>query len=504
MEFIELAVRIHLDHFDAPRGADPDAWFVMAKADGTACAPSPQPTATVAVHAAVTARPGFAKPSVGIFATTLRGPTGPVLAHTRFATLVFAVAALDHGANARRDIDVVRSRVIAESKRRLGNELRDIAQEVLAGSIPSLAEVRKRLDSQFDADEFTSVVDDVGRGLVSRNVDTVPTFPDLLAHAIDGVPIDVPLRRVDGKVRSRLTGVVERTDIHEPPTIGLACLGDGRLRICGRSAGKRAFTHERSATGVWGSASALGDTALSSGVTVATGTDGARTYAVARGLDRTIRIKLPDSGDSWDRLPGGKFATGAGVACSADGSRVYVAATAEDGNVHATIGFDGGARWTDWMPTGVRSIASPALACSADGATLFLATLGEDRRLYESVVDTRQSDLRPTAGTRIGSLRFRSAPGCACSGDGARRWIGAVGDDGQLRVGGPGRAGWSELGEVISAPALACSTDGKRLHVAAIDKALRLRHRSSTDGGAGWPKPHGVSWEVLRENAAWF
>ncbi|OKH76917.1 hypothetical protein EB73_01980 [Mycobacterium sp. SWH-M3] len=203
-----------------------------------------------------------------------------------------------------------------------------------------------------------------------------------------------------------------------------------------------------------------------------------------------------------------------------------MAATAKDGNVHATIGFDGGARWTDWMPTGVRSIASPALACSADGATLFLATLGEDRRLYESVVDTRQSDLRPTAGTRIGSLRFRSAPGCACSGDGARRWIGAVGDDGQLRVGGPGRAGWSELGEVISAPALACSTDGKRLHVAAIDKALRLRHRSSTDGkrlhvaaidkalrlrhrsstdgGAGWPKPHGVSWEVLRENAAWF
>ncbi|OKH76916.1 hypothetical protein EB73_01975 [Mycobacterium sp. SWH-M3] len=307
MEFIELAVRIHLDHFDAPRGADPDAWFVIAKADGTACAPSPQPTATVAVHAAVTARPGYAKPSVGIFATTLRGPTGPVLAHTRFATLVFAVAALDHGANARRDIDVVRSRVIAESKRRLGNELRDIAQEVLGGSIPSLAEVRKRLDSQFDADEFTSVVDEVGRGLVSRNVDTVLTFPDLLAHAIDGVPIDVPLRRVDGKVRSRLTGVVERTDIREPPTIGLACLGDGRLRIYGRSAGKRAFTHERSATGVWGSASALGDTALSSGVTVATGTDGARTYAVARGLDRTIRIKLPDSGDSWDRLPGGEI-----------------------------------------------------------------------------------------------------------------------------------------------------------------------------------------------------
>lgn len=549
MELIELSVRIHLgrlrvdrtdDGFIAGSADEPYLWFIVAKVDGTTIFENSPQTATVAVHAPSAAPGNLGAASqgvaagksipipnaVGTFATTLRGATGSALALTRFATLVVAVAALEHDESRTQDILALHRRVIDESKRRLETELREIVQEVLDGNIPSAADVRDRLESQISEDTLEAIIDDFGKSLIGQpvnllnqdvfvghNVDTVLTFPDLLANSMDGVSLDVRLRR--GSVQDRpasyhVSGEVQRTDIAEPPTIGLVRLDDKRLRLCGRTVGKRAFVHERSAGGDWGPNSPLGETALSSGVALAGSADGKRMYAVGRGLSHRMRIKLPGSGDTWGKLSDREFSTGAGIACSSDGRMIYVMATGEDGNVYATVNFDSGAGWdSDWFAVGVRSVASPALACSADGRKLFLLTIGEDRKLYESIFDVGLGKLVPKITVPLDSRRFKSAPACACSDDGKRLAFAAVAEDGQMLVSKPKlEAGetsiWTELGELVSAPALACSPDGQTVHIAAIDKALRLRHRFSTDGGASWPKRDGQNWAVLRENAAWF
>jgi hypothetical protein len=360
------------------------------------------------------------------------------------------------------------------------------------------------LESQISEDALMVIARDFLSGLfgqpvnlcnqdyfVGHNADTVLSFPDVLASSMDGTPIEVQLRR--GRIEDRpasyhVSGNVKRTDIHEPPTLGLVRLDDKRLRLCGRSAGKKAFIHERSTAGEWGFNHALGVTALSSGVALAASADGSRMYAVGRGLDHEMRIKLPGSGETWGKLPDRKFSTGAGVACSADGRLVYIMATGEDGNVYATVDFSASSGWDgEW----------------------FLITLGEDRKLYESIFDVGLAKLAPKITVPLDSQRFKSAPACACSDDGKHLWFAAVGEDGQMRVSKPKlEAGdtsiWTDLGELVSAPALACSPDGQRINIAAIDKALRLRHRYSMDGGASWPKRDGQNWEVLGENAAWF
>lgn len=548
MENIEVGVRIHLDRLRVDRTDDgliagsadePYLWFIVAKVDGSTVSETAPQTSTVAVHAAsgapgnlgtasegVPAGNSIPIPnSVGTFATTLRGTTLKI-GLTRFATLVVAIAALEHDESRKQDILALHRHVIDESKRRLEGELREIVQEALAGDIPSAADVRKRLESQISEETLKAMIDDFGSGLVGQpinvlnqdvfvghNVDTVLSFPDVLATSMDGTSIEVQLRRGsidDRRASYHVSGSVKRTDIQEPPTLGLVRLDDKRLRLCGRSAGKKAFIHERSTAGKWGFNTALGATALSSGVAIAASADGTRMYAVGRGLNHRMRIKLPGSGDTWGELPDRKFSTGAGVACSADGRLVYIMATGDDGNVYATVDLNGGDGWQgEWFPIGIRSVASPALACSADGHTLFLITLGEDRKLYESIFDVGLAKLAPKITVPLDSQRFKSAPACACSDDGKRLWFAAVGDDGQMRVSKPklepgSTSIWTDLGELVSAPALACSPDGQKIHIAAIDKSLRMRHRYSADGGASWPKRDGQNWEVLGENAAWF
>jgi hypothetical protein len=548
MENIEIAVRIHLDRLRVDRADDgfiagsadePYLWFIVAKVDGSTISETTPETSTVAVHAPSAApgnlgaasegvQAGKSIPipnSVGTFETTLRGTTLRI-GLTRFATFVVAIAALEHDESRTQDIIALHHRVIEESKRGLERELREIIQEALAGDIPSAADVRKRLEAQLSEDTLKAIIDDFGGDLIGQpvnllnqdvfvghNIDTVLSFPDVLASSMDGTPIEARLRRgkvEDHRASYHVSGSVKRTDIHEPPTLGLVRLDDKRLRLCGRSTGKRVWVHERSTAGKWGFNTALGATALSSGVALAASADGSRMYAVGRGLSHKMRIKLPGSGDTWGKLPDRKFSTGAGVACSADGRLVFVMATGEDGKVYATVNFNSGNGWEgEWFPIGITSVASPALACSADGRKLFLLTLGEDRKIYESIFDVGLAKLTPKITLPLDSQRFKSAPACACSDDGKRLWFAAVGEDGLMRVSKPkleegGTSIWTELGELVSAPALACSPDGQKIHIAAIDKALRLRHRYSTDGGASWPKRDGQNWEVLEENAAWF
>lgn len=546
MEFMEVGVRVDLDRLRVIRTDDgflagdadePYLWVINAKVDGTTVFENSPQTATVEVHSS-SAAPGnlgsasegvpdgksIAIPtSVGTFDTFLRGTTGSAQALTRFATLVVAIAALEHDDSRKQDIIELHKRIIKRARTGLEGELRDIVQEVLDGDIPSAGDVRKRLEAQISEATLRKVIDEFGNDLIGEPVnllnqdvfvgyhaDTVLTFPDLLANSLDGFPINARLNRGADRALYRVTGAVTRTDIHEPPTLGLVRLDDKRLRLCGRSFGKKAWVHERSTAGTWGNEKALGVTALSSGVALASSSDGSKMYAVARGLSHKMRIKLPGSGDTWSGLFEREFATGAGVACSADGKMVFVMATGKDGKVYATTNFNFGKGWkVDWFSIGLKSAASPALCCSADGRSLILITLGEDRKIYQSVFDVGLDELKPKITLPIDSIRFKSAPACAISDDGKRLRIAAVGEDGVMRVSKPSLAPgdteiWSELGELVSAPALACSPDGQTLHIAAIDKSLRLRHRFSTDSGASWPKRKGQSWAVLRENAAWY
>jgi hypothetical protein len=398
---------------------------------------------------------------------------------------------------------------------------------VRAGEVPSGDDIQKRLRDKISRDEIKKIIDEFGDDLVGEpvnllnqdvfvgyNTDTAVTFPKLLANSLTGIPIDVRLEEGSEPDRPtyRLSGAVERTDIQEPPTIGLVRLDDKRLRLCGRSKFKRTWVHERSAAGAWATETAIGPTALSSGPAIASSADGSRMYVVGRGLDRRMRMTLAGSDDGWGHLFNRKFATGAGVACSSDGRLVYVMATDDDGNVLVTLDLNGGRDgWeVDWFPTGVRSIASPALACSADGRKLFLVTLGEDRKLYQSIFDVGLGKLAPKITLPLDSQRFKSAPACACSDDGRRVWFAALGEDDKLRINKPKlEAGetsiWTEFsGDLISAPALACSPDGETIHIAAIDAGLRLRHRYTTDAGKTWPARDDRKWQVLAENDVWF
>ena len=451
MEFIELEVRIHLDRLRVDRTDDgfiagsadePYLWFIVAKIDGSTVFENSPQTATVAVHTTSAAPGNLGTASqgvpagkwipipnaVGTFTTTLRGATQGGHALTRFATLVVAIAALEHDESRTQDILALHQRVIDESKSALEAELRKIVQEVIAGNIPSAADVRERLESQISEEKLKAIIDDFGSDLVGQpvnllnqdvfvghNVDTVLTFPDLLASAMDGTSIEVQLRRgsvEQNRASYHISGNVKRTDIREPPTIGLVRLNDKRLRLCGRTVEKRAWLHERSAAGDWGPETALGATALSSGVALAASADGTRMHVVGRGLSHKMRIKLRS--DTWGELFDRKFSTGAGVACSADGRLVYIMATGEDGNVYATLDLNGGTSWeVDWFPIGLKSVASPALACSADGLKLFLITLGEDRKLYESIFDVGPEKLAPKITLPLDSLLFKSAPACA-------------------------------------------------------------------------------------------
>jgi hypothetical protein len=549
MEDIEISARIHLDKLRVVRTDDgwvagsadePYLWFVI-KVDGSTIELGVPPTAHVDIDA-TSAAPGNLGPAsqgvpagttiaiptaVGTLETTLRGGAGAAVSLTRFATFVVAVAAMEHDETRAQDVIALRSRIIADSRDKLNDELRQIVQEFIDGEIPSAADVEKRLRHQISEDEIEKIVKDFFGELfgqpvnlinhdvfVGYNTDTVVNFPKLLASSLTGIPIDVRLERGNDPDRPRyhLWGAVERTDIQEPPTIGLVRLDDKRLRLCGRSESKRAWVHERSAAGTWGDRRAIGPTALSSGTAIASSADGSRMYVVGRGLDRRMRMTLAGSDDGWGHLFNRKFATGAGVACSSDGRRVYVMATDDDGNVLVTLDLNGGhGGWeVDWFPTGVKSIASPALACSADGRKLFLITLGEDRKLYQSIFDVGLAKLAPKITLPLDSQRFKSAPACACSDDGRRVWFAALGEDDKLRINKPKlEAGetsiWTEFGgEFVSAPALACSPDGETIHITAIDEQLRMRHRYTTDAGKTWPARDDRRWELLRENAAWF
>ncbi|MFN8227320.1 MAG: hypothetical protein U0R18_11485 [Mycobacterium sp.] len=554
MEFMEVGVRVQLDKLKVSRVDDgflagsadePYLWLIAAKVDGTTIFENSPGTATVAVLS-TSAAPGNLGPasqgveagrtiaipkSVGRIDTTLRGTTGGVLTLTQFATLVVAIAALEHDDSRVGDIVDLHDVVITESKRRLETELREIVAEVLAGDIPTASEVRKRLEAQIDEETLEDIIDDFGHGLigapvnllnqdvfVGHNVDTVLTFPRVLANSIDGFPIKARLRR--GKPDEDrpvywVTGGVTRTDIQEPPTVGLVLLGDNRLRLCGRSIGKRVFLHERTAAGEWKGDKPFGNGVMTSGVTMAASADGARMYAVARGVDNRLHFKHPESGDTWPQLFSRTFATGGGIACSSDGQQVFVAGTGTDGKVYVSTSTNGGKGFQgDFTSIGVTSVASPALACSADGRTLFIATLGADRKIWQTIVDVTDGKVHPKISLPLDSLRFKSAPAVACSDDGKRVHFAGLGEDGVMRILEPevtkgSTDFWRELDKAhddwhVSAPALACSPDGKTIHIAAIDHSLRLTHRFSPDGGKTWPHQDGERWHVVRENAAWY
>jgi hypothetical protein len=72
-----------------------------------------------------------------------------------------------------------------------------------------------------------------------------------------------------GRPSHRVGGRLTRTDIREPPTVGRVRLGDGRLRLAGRSVNKQCRVHERSADGAWSPEKAFGATSLSSGPALA-------------------------------------------------------------------------------------------------------------------------------------------------------------------------------------------------------------------------------------------
>ena len=553
MHFMDLGVRVQLDRLKVERTDDgfvagsadePYLWLIVAKIDGTTVSESSPQTSTVSIHSSppapenlgpaaegVKAGKTIAIPaSVGRYETILRGATGGALVLTRFATLVVVIAALEHDDSRKQDIIELHSRLIKRARNGLQSELREIVQEVVAGNVPSAGDVRQRLEAQLSEDTIRQVIDDFKDGLigapinvfnqdvfVGHNIDTVLSFPDVLARSLDGTPIDVRLHRgAADNATYRVWGTVMRTDIKEPPTIGLVYLDDQRLQLCGRSVGARAFIHERSAAGAWGGDKPLGNGVLSSGVALAASADGKRTYGVGRGVDKRMHMHQSDTGDIWAMMGSRTFATGAGVACSSDGRVVYVMGTGDDGKVYAMSSVNGAGTWEgDWKALGVRSVASPALACSANGRKLFLVTLGEDRKVYLTVIDvefvatTPKVKLNAKLTLPLDSRRFISAPACACSDDGKRYWIAAAAEDGQMCIFKPkvepGTTDfWIELGQLVSAPALACSPDGQTVHIAAIDKALRLRHRFSSDGGVSWPKRDGENWEILRENASWY
>lgn len=553
MHFMDLGVRVQLDRLKVERTDDgpvagsadePYLWLIVAKLDGTTVFENSPQTSTVSIHSSppapenlgpaaegVKAGKTIAIPaSVGRHETILRGATGSALVLTRFATLVVVIAALEHDDSRKQDIVELHSRLIKRAKTGLQSELREIVQEVAAGDVPSAGDVRKRLEAQLSEETIRQVIDDFKDGLigapinvfnqdvfVGHNIDTVLSFPDVLARSVNGTPIDVRLHRGSAdNATYRVWGSVTRTDIQEPPTIGLVRLDDKRLQLGGRSVGARAFIHERSSAGDWGVNKPLGVGVLSSGVALAASADGKRRYGVGRGVDKRLHIHQSDTGDVWATIANRTFSTGAGVACSSDGRLVYVMGTGDDGKVYATSSVNGAGTWeADWKALGVRSVASPALACTANGRKLFLVTLGEDRKLYLTVIEVEfplaapRVRLNAALTLALDSRRFISAPACACSDDGKRQWIAAAAEDGQMCIlkpeVQPGATDfWIELGELVSAPALACSPDGQTVHIAAIDKALRLRHRFSSDAGVSWPKRGGQNWEVLQENASWY
>jgi len=138
MEFMEVGVRVQLDKLKVSRVDDgflagsadePYLWLIAAKVDGTTIFENSPGTATVAVLS-TSAAPGNLGPasqgveagrtiaipkSVGRIDTTLRGTTGGVLTLTQFATLVVAIAALEHDDSRVGDIVDLHDVVITES-----------------------------------------------------------------------------------------------------------------------------------------------------------------------------------------------------------------------------------------------------------------------------------------------------------------------------------------------------------------------------------------------------
>jgi len=266
MEDIEISARIHLDKLRVVRTDDgwvagsadePYLWFVVIKVDGSTIELGVPPTAHVDIDA-TSAAPGNLGPAsqgvpagttiaiptaVGTLETTLRGGAGAAVSLTRFATFVIAVAAMEHDETRAQDVIALRSRIIADSRDKLNDELRQIVQEFIDGEIPSAADVEKRLRHQISEDEIEKIVKDFFGELfgqpvnlinhdvfVGYNTDTVVNFPKLLASSLTGIPIDVRLERGNDPDRPRyhLWGAVERRS-HRPSawcastTSGCAC-----------------------------------------------------------------------------------------------------------------------------------------------------------------------------------------------------------------------------------------------------------------------------------------
>jgi hypothetical protein len=73
-------------------------------------------------------------------------------------------------------------------------------------------------------------------------------------------------------------------------------LGDGRVRLVGRSTGERVWLHDRDTEGVWSESNrGVGTGVLSSGPAAAASTDGKLVHVFGRGMNHRIWAHLPNA-----------------------------------------------------------------------------------------------------------------------------------------------------------------------------------------------------------------
>jgi hypothetical protein len=581
MQPIEIDVRIALrrltivKHNDADiAGAadEPFLWFAGIKVDASSVNPMRPNEASVTIHAAsgkhhnlggaaegVTDGDRVPIPeSIGTWETTLRGFDSP-LGLTQFATLGFAVAALEHDESSDVDAIEVWRRVVADAQTRLDTALRGVIRDgldaIAAGTdLPSESDVQAQLEAAVSYERIDEVVDDFSNGRIGAQVlssvfnpislvqsgleggnpddfigHTVQTatFAMILATSMTGIRYDLELTRkkdaevtlqgggadltTHGRATYRVAGSLKRLDIQEPPTIGLVRFHDGRLRIYGRSVNKNIYYHERTASGQWRPNTRVGSGEFSSGPAVAASADGASIYTFARGMSHRIWLDVAGGTDAWRKLGDRKFATGAGAACSNDGRIVWVAATGDDHRIYLQVSTTGKFGLDDdWRALDIgESATSPALACTGDGTVLHLAYVGADRNLRRARFELDRGSGHEPVYVKTHGGGFRSAPALAVSDGGSVLWIAALGDDDEVQRRQRLRrvptspffeSRWMRFqGASASAPSLACTPDGKGVHLADIAHSLRLRHRASNNEGESWPQR-----ELLSPNALWF
>lgn len=309
----------------------------------------------------------------------------------------------------------------------------------------------------------------------------------LLAAGPDGIRFSQSIGG-QGEGTYQLRGRMRCMDATAVPGVALTSGQNGQLDLFVRGADRRFYQSSRLAGGSFNAYRSIAAGIFQAAPAAIMSKTNRDMRVFGLGDDKLLwKAASSSGGDTWQVAWAqtenfGVFTSAPGACASTDGHSLCLAARGGDNRFWHAISTDTGASWQRaWTPIGEGVFrGAPALACSGNARRMYCFGRGMDNKIWYATTDDFGANW--VGWNPIGDGVFRSAPAAACSVDGLTVHVAGIGlDDHLWYARSRDRAATWEVAwfmpqpeaVFVGDPALACSSDGSRVALAAVGFDLR-------------------------------